>query len=110
MGLFDYIKLEHDLFGEDKGNTEQTKDFECPYMEEYVITEGGRLCFVDYAVEDRSDQTAERGSIRSLAGCMTHVPTGAMTDLNYHGYLNAGQWRCKFTDGNLVEATLHTDA
>lgn len=109
MGLFDEIKLDHPMFGEDRGHIGQSKDFDDPFMEDYEITPEGRLLHIDVTYEDRSDPNAKPGSWESLSGSMTPVPTGTKTDQNWHGYIwvwgnGDYEWRCKFTDGVLVEA------
>ena len=96
MGLFDYVRCDiplpdgkptpRDLF--------QTKDFECPYMEHYVITAARRLV-----------------KLKALYSGPAWMSTPEDTDLNWHGWLNfygglPGEWRefnAKFTDGQLVE-------
>lgn len=104
MGLFDDVKLNHDMFGEDKGTSGQTKDFPDPYLEKYEITEAGRLVKPDFKYEDKSDPNAPKGSIASIRGMLTPVYSGTFTDMYWHGYLDVGDWRCKFTDGQLVSA------
>lgn len=96
MGLFDYVRCDAplpdgkptppDLF--------QTKDFDFPYMERYVITEAGRLV-----------------KLKVTYGGPEWMSTPEDKDLNWHGYLNfyggeVNEWRefnAKFTDGQLVE-------
>ena len=109
MGLFDYVKLNHPMFGDDRGHEGQTKEFSDPFMEHYEINEAGRLLHPEVEYEDRSDSNAKPGSFESLAGCMTPVPTGEITDMNWHGYIwvwgkGDYEWKCKFTDGQLVSA------
>ena len=114
MGLFDTIRFNHPLFGQDRGTEGQTKDLENG-LDYYEITPEGRLVRDDYTIEDRSDPS--KPGIEGLIGCMTRIPSGK-TDINYHGYLSAialglngtadqpyaYDWKCKFTDGNLVSA------
>lgn len=109
MGLFDYVRLNHPLFGEDRGHCGQTKEFPNPYMETYEITEAGRLIHEDVKYEDHSDPNAESGSLESIRGLMTPVKTGTNTDQEWHGWLwvlgkGDYHWKCKFTDGQLVSA------
>lgn len=78
MSLFDTIILNHALFGSDRSWLGQSKDLSC-FGLEYEITPEGRL--ID-----------AKGK-----------------DLEYHGYLQVygsgnREWRCKFTDGQLVGA------
>lgn len=107
MGMFDYVELDNPMFGEDRGHKGQTKEFDNPYMENYEINEAGRLLYTEVKYEDRSDSKAE--GILALAGGATPVPTGEITDMNWHGYLwgwgkGDYKWKCKFTDGNLISA------
>jgi hypothetical protein len=59
MGMFDEVKCNSDLFGVHKGETQQTKDLHCcgGLLDLYEITPSGRLEFLEYTVEDRSDPT-----------------------------------------------------
>lgn len=109
MGLFDYVKLNHPMFGDDCGHEGKTKEFLDPYMEHYEINETGRLLYEETRIEDHGDKSAPEGSIARLSGCMTQVPTGEHADMNWHGYLwvwgkGDYMWKCKFTDGQLVAA------
>jgi hypothetical protein len=103
MGMFDEVICNHELFGVHKGETHQTKDLHClgGLLDKYEITPSGRLEFLEYKTEDRSDATLE--GIARWFGSMTMVFTGGRRDLNYHGWLNLSCFgRAKFTDGTLV--------
>ncbi len=103
MGLFDYVRCDHEMFGAARGSVHQTKDMDWPFMEKYEITPEGRLLYEITRTEDQSDKNAPEGSIESLRGCMAAIPTGEKVDMNYHGYLHLSCFgRCKFTDGQLV--------
>lgn len=107
MGLYDYVKLNHSLFGEDRGHVGQCKCID-PLMEDYEINESGRLLHIIARHEDQSDPKA-KDAIGRLEGSMTPVPTGEVEDMNWHGYIwvwgnGDYKWRCKFTDGVLVGA------
>jgi len=60
MGMFDEVLCNHELFGAHKGETYQTKDLHClgGLLNNYEITLSGRLEFLEYTVEDRSDPNA----------------------------------------------------
>lgn len=88
MGLFDNVLVKHPDYPELDDNY-QTKDFECRYLNLYIITEAGRLVF-------------QPGGFRED---MEPV------DQNFHGILNFytigedDEWleyNAKFTDGQLV--------
>ena len=103
MGLFDEVHCNHELFGVHKGETHQTKDLNWlgGALEEYEITPSGRLEYLEYNVEDRSDPNAE--GWQRLTGAMTRIFTGGRRDLNYHGrFYLSGFGRVKFTDGMMV--------
>src|ERR1039458_2145132 len=103
MGMFDEVLCNHELFGVHKGETHQTKDLHCldGALKKYEITASGRLEFLEYTVEDRSDPTLE--GIERFCGMMTPVFTGGRRDLNYHGWLYLSCFgRAKFTEGSLV--------
>lgn len=87
MGLFDEVHCNHDLFGVHEGETHQTKDLNClgGFLGLYEITSSGRLEFLEYTTEDRSDPNAK--GWERLKGSMTRVFTGGRRDLNYHGWL-----------------------
>ena len=109
MGMYDHVRLNNVIFGDDQGHIGQTKDLqEWPTMDDYEINPEGRLIHIEVNYEDQSDPNAKPGSLESFLGCMTPVPTGEITDLNFHGFVwvwgkgAAHQWCCKFTDGNLV--------
>lgn len=104
MGMFDYVRCDYPLPSqEDVGQEFQTKDFDAPFLRHYVITADGRLIRPVVNYEDHSDPTAPAGSFASLRGLMTPVPTGEVEDLNWHGYVEFGCYRAKFTDGKVVE-------
>jgi hypothetical protein len=103
MGMFDEVECNHDLFGVHKGGTHQTKDLHClgGLLDNYEITPSGRLEFLVYTVEDRSDPTLE--GIARWAGSMARVYTGGRRDLNYRGWLYLSCFgRAKFTEGTMV--------
>ena len=103
MGLFDEVLCNHELFGAHKGETYQTKDLHWlgGFLDLYEITPSGRLEFLEYTVEDRSDPNAT--GIERMFGMMTRVFTGDRRDLNYHGWLDLScLGRAKFTDGTMV--------
>ena len=104
MGMFDEVLCNHEIFGKYRGKICQTKSLE-PFiggaLEKYEITPAGRLEFLEYRIEDRSDPKAE--GILRLAGFMAMVFTGGRRDLNFHGWLELdGIGRAKFTDGSIV--------
>jgi hypothetical protein len=103
MGMFDEVKCNSDLFGVHKGETHQTKDLHWlgGLLDNYEITPSGRLEFLEYTVEVRSDPTLE--GIARWCGSMTRVFTGGRRDLKYHGWLYLSCFgRAKFTDGTMV--------
>jgi hypothetical protein len=103
MGMFDEVLCNHELFGAHRGETQQTKDLHWlgGLLDNYEITPSGRLEFLEYTVEDRSNPTLE--SIERLFGMMTRIFTGGRRDLNYHVWLYLSCFgRAKFTDGTLV--------
>jgi hypothetical protein len=103
MGMFDEVLRNHELFGEHKGETHQTKDLHWlgGLLEKYEITPSGRLEFLEYTIEDRSDPTLK--GIARLGGSMTMVFTGGRRDLDYHGWLYLSCFgRAKFTDGTMI--------
>lgn len=109
MGMYDEVKLNHPMFGEDMGHIGQSKDTPNQFLDDYEITPAGRLVLCeDYVLEDHSDPTRE--GLAALVGCMDRVPTGkGPIDTDYHGYLwvwgkGNYRWQCKFTDGYLVSA------
>jgi hypothetical protein len=109
MGMFDYVRANHDSFGKRKGEQFQTKDTDEQYLHQYTINEQGRLIADEVRYEDQSDRSAPKGSFESLHGCMTPVKIGDK-DENFHGYLYMGapdcSVRCKFTDGTLVDVEI----
>ncbi len=104
MGMFDEVLCNHEIFGKHKGKICQTKSLQPLIggaLEKYEITAAGRLEFLEYKIEDRSDPKAE--GILGLAGSMAMAFTGGRRDLNYHGWLELeGIGRAKFTDGSFV--------
>ena len=115
MGMFDYVLPECPL--PDEGakliHNWRTKDFDAPFMDEYRITAEGRLLEEIYDIEDRSDPTAESGTLASLRGMMTRIHV-RWQDMNHHGVLNfyghttdwqpGGEWieyNATFTHGAL---------
>ncbi len=101
--MFDEVVCNHELFGVHRGETHQAKDLHClgGLLDLYEITPSGRLEFLVYTVEDRSDPTLE--GIARWAGSRTRVFTGGCRDLNYHGWLRLSCFgRAKFTDGTMV--------
>jgi hypothetical protein len=103
MGMFDEVLCNHELFGVHKGEAHQTKDLHWlgGLLDNYEITPSGRLEFLVYAVEDRSDPTLK--GITRLAGSMARVFTGGRRDLNFHGWLYLSCFgRAKFTEGTIV--------
>jgi len=103
MGLFDSVGCNHELFGRHRGERHQTKDLHWlgGHLDKYEITPSGRLEFLEYITEDRSDPNAQ--GIDRFAGMMATIYTGGRRDLNYHGWLYlSGFGRAKFTDGAMV--------
>ena len=103
MGMLDSVRCNSDLFGVHKGETHQTKDLHClgGLLDDYEITPSGRLQFLVYTVEDRTDPTLK--GIARWAGSMSRVFTGDRRDLNYHGWLYLSCFaRIKFAEGTMV--------
>jgi len=101
--MFDEVLCNHELFGEHKGETHQTKDLHWlgGLLEKYEITPSGRLEFLEYTTEDRNDPTLK--GIARWGSSMTMVFTGGRRDLNYHGRLYLSCFgRAKFTDGTII--------
>ncbi len=105
MGMFDRVLCNHErLFGSHRGETHQTKDLHCldGNLDDYEITPSGRLEFLVYTVEYRSDPTLT--GIARWARSMSRVFTGGRRDLNYHGWLYLSCFgRAKFNEGTMVE-------
>jgi hypothetical protein len=103
MGMFDEVLCNHTAFGIHQGETHQTKSLH-PLggaLEKYEITPSGRLEFLEYRTEDRSDPNAQ--GIWSLGGSMAIIFTGKRRDMNFHGWLELSCFgRAKFTDGTIV--------
>lgn len=98
--MFDEVLCNHDLFGEHKGETHQTKDLGS-FLDDYEITPAGRLEFLEYRIEDRSDPNAI-GVLR-LVGSLTRIFTGKRRDMDYEGWLHLSVFgRAKFVDGTIV--------
>ena len=76
MGLFDYVNCKYPLpeAPEEIQNAQfQTKSFDHPYMETYVIEADGRLLYYGTESTPEGEQTypdAEPGSLKSLAGIL----------------------------------------
>ena len=103
MGMFDEVLCNHELFGEHKGETHQTKGLHWlgGLLEKYEITPSGRLEFLEYTTEDRSDPTLK--GIARWGGSRTMAFTGGRRDLDYHGWLYLSCFgRAKFTDGTMI--------
>lgn len=120
MGLFDTVLVEHPLPDEGAAKVTwwQTKDFDCPALNNYRISAEGRLFRERVRFEDRSDPDAT--GLMALRGIMTPIHEG-WDDMNFHGILNfygydrTGlapdapysperwyEYNAKFTDGQLV--------
>jgi hypothetical protein len=100
LGMFDQVLCNHDLFGEHKGETHQTKDLRS-FLDDYEITPAGRLEFLEYRIEDRSDPNAT-GALK-LIGSLTRIFTGKRQDLKYEGWLHLSAFgRARFVDGTIV--------
>lgn len=118
MGMFDTVICECPLpDSPPEGIWWQTKDFDCPGMEDYKITTEGRLLHELVRYEDHSDPNAE--GLARLRGMMTPIREG-WEDLSFHGVLNFYgydhrqdgaapydpalwyEYNAKFTDGQLV--------
>lgn len=103
MGMFDDVLCNHVSFGIHQGETHQTKSLH-PLggaLEKYEITPSGRLEFLEYRTEDRSDPNAQ--GIWRLGGSAAVILTGKRRDMNFHGWLELSCFgRAKFTDGTLV--------
>lgn len=115
MGMFDYLRVD---FGESLagGPQFQTKEFEVPYLEDYLISSSGRL--IHKAVRYEEVPEEERpyfgkpgwDGFDKWIGSQRRVPIGDV-DLNWHGYLHFHSYndvskeffsyRAKFTDGQL---------
>lgn len=115
MGMFDYVRCEVPLPDGFKGEL-QTKDFDCPYLERYTITKGGRLTHryvSDYepVPESEWEHIGATDPLHQLWHEQSkRKPIYAERDTNFHGLLNfyasaGGVWHeynAKFTDGQLV--------
>lgn len=120
MGMFDYIHIDDEVelpnFDGDKRKW-QTKEFSDPFMDEYKITEDGRLLqevYDAYTVpkEDRQypDADEEEEPFKALAGSMGKkneewVDTEYHGTVEFHGVVDDyyHSFVAKFTDGELVE-------
>ena len=132
MSLYDNIKCEVPLPNGWIAGELQTKDFNCE-MVTHTITKEGRLLldngyWKDVPKDERGYPDASDDDIKSLYGCICHVPK--MEDTNFHGIVKFGgleviryephekygpkgrpiykshDYLAKFTDGKLVEITL----
>lgn len=121
MGLFDYVRCQVPLPDGFDGEL-QTKDFDCPYLETYTITNDGRL--LERYVSDRQpvpESEWEYAGDPDPLHKIWHEQSKCKSiyadrDTNFHGVLNFygcagdrkdGTWEwheynAKFTDGKLV--------
>lgn len=99
MGMFDEIVCNYPIPGEKLGAVYQTKDLVCA-MEEYEITAEGRLihrqCGWEAIPENERDEE-QWAVFRKVPGSLRLI------DQNYHGYIEMGDFRVKFTDGVVVK-------
>ena len=123
MGLFDYVYVEYrPLPGTSPewltlGSEFQTKDFDDPFMNHYIISEDGRLLFQDYTYgTDESHPLGISGKLNELVELGYH---GMLTfyGSNWAGFgygrtytpngedLEQVEYKAKFTDGRLVDIT-----
>jgi hypothetical protein len=103
MGMLAEVRCENAQFGSHRGETHQTKNLHLlgGLLDAYEITPSGRLEFLVYRVENRSDPTLS--GIERLAVSRARIFTGRRRDMNYHGWLHlSGFGRAKFTDGTMV--------
>lgn len=102
MGMFDEITCKYPTpDAEAQGCTFQTKDLLC-WMDDYEITEDGRLVRLTWGIEANPDAKPGR-----LIGCMRRViDPNRDGDQKYHGVINMYSGRfdylVKFTDGRVV--------
>ena len=104
MGMFDRVFY--------KGEEYQTKDLE-NLMDDYTITEDGRLVCDEYHYEDvpKEEQVPDELPDELALPQIRRVIDGKDIDMNYHGYLTfyrsvGKKWHeftAKFTDGKLVD-------
>ena len=124
MGMYDDLKCEYPLPDKEvQKETFQTKDFDCQ-MEEYLITEEGKLVHHTVRYETVPDEEREyygtpewdeKPFVRSF-GCMRSIPTGDV-EIPFHGDLlfytytgdfNKGtdiwyEYEARFTEGQLTK-------
>ena len=107
MGMFDYIRAEYQLPHAAAQNLDfQTKCFDHPYMDHYLIKADGTLCIEDYDIEDRSDPNAE--GILRLFGCMTKINKRwrQLADfegaVEFYSYPEPYHYRAIFIEGKLA--------
>lgn len=116
MGMFDEVTVNFSLpKGIVPGTAKvwQTKTFEYPFMEQYIITENGRLLKEKCHYEDKSNPKAK--GIMRLFGMMSKVHDG-WEDTNYHGILEIHTvykdfyYSCtaKFTNGKCIKIKLNS--
>ncbi len=102
MSVMDEVLCNHELFGDNRGETHQTHSLNAVFPgARYEITATGRLELLVCAYEDHSDPNAV--GIARFFGALTPVFTGERGDVNFHGWLELGGFgRARFTDGTLV--------
>lgn len=117
MGMFDNVFPECVLpdAGAARVREWQTKSFDEPFLRKYRITADGKLLREVVRYEDRSDPTAEPGSLASFAGCMTPVherwePLAFTGTVNFYGTPEYGmrewiEYDAAFVDGVLTQIT-----
>ena len=113
MGMFDYVKCERIMpDGLDGHDQEfQTKDFDCPYLNVYIITNNGRLVTDKYHQELVPENERPYPDM-PIIGCIKRVVDIPNYDLEYHGVLKFygidknnkwHEYNAQFTDGQLVK-------
>jgi hypothetical protein len=101
--MFDEVLSNHELSGVHGEKTHQTKNLYWlgGLLDQYEITPSGRLEFLEYTLEDRSDPNAQ--GLHRLFGLMTGIFTGGHRDLHCHGWLFVSCFgRAKFIDCPMV--------
>lgn len=79
MGLFDYVECRYPLpeAPSEIQNAEfQTKSFDCPYLEHYIIEADGRLLYYGTEPTPKNElpyPNAEPGSLESIRGILRKV-------------------------------------
>lgn len=97
MASYDYLIHE--------GQTYQTTDFDGDFSR-YEIRDGrlfkdwGR--YVEVPKSERPFPESEEGSVEAIVGSMKWE-SGESIDMDFHGIVEASDYRFKFTDGVLVE-------